>query len=406
MAEIFLSYRRQDSQSATGRLADRLEAHFGAQRVFRDHESIVAGEDFAEAIRRAVTSATVLLVIVGPRWLGARTDHGRRRLDDPHDFVRLEIEMALAADVAVVPVLVEDATMPPADALPASLAEFARCQAVELSETRWRYDADQLIGTLQTRFAIASEQPALAAGVAPSGWSARATGLAIDLLDLAARPARMIARRNTGRASDHLRAFGFLLACIGAGNLALLIGLNIHPAPGTLLPGPWFGLLGWLANGELVGVLALALLAALLTLAWRLTGTPLQYRQVTLVFAYVYGGLWLGFCAGALLIGSAVQAVDPNLLDRVLPLMLPTGGPADAARWNEAQALLENGFRGPAAGLALIGMVLWAGTGVWFVVAWGAFGNALGVGRLKATAAATLWLALLAGIGWAMQRLA
>jgi len=62
MAEIFLSCRRQDSQSATGRLADRLEQHFGAERVFRDHESIVAGEDFAEAIRRAIEASTVVLV--------------------------------------------------------------------------------------------------------------------------------------------------------------------------------------------------------------------------------------------------------------------------------------------------------------------------------------------------------
>ena len=78
MAEIFLSYRRQDSQSATGRLADDLEAHFGDDRVFRDHE-IVAGADFVEAIRRLVESATVLLVVVGPRWL----ERDRRRRPAP-----------------------------------------------------------------------------------------------------------------------------------------------------------------------------------------------------------------------------------------------------------------------------------------------------------------------------------
>jgi hypothetical protein len=79
MAEIFLSYRRQDSQSATGRLADRLEEHFGAERVFRDHESIVAGEDFVEAIRRAIEASTVVLVVIGPRWLEARAASGARR---------------------------------------------------------------------------------------------------------------------------------------------------------------------------------------------------------------------------------------------------------------------------------------------------------------------------------------
>ncbi|HTJ04446.1 MAG TPA: toll/interleukin-1 receptor domain-containing protein, partial [Caldimonas sp.] len=147
MAEIFLSYRRRDSQSATGRLADDLEAHFGDERVFRDHE-IAAGDDFVEAIRRSVESSTVVLVVVGPRWLAATDSAGRRRLDDPGDFVRLEIELALAACVAVVPVLVEGATMPQASELPPTLAAFARCQAVELSDKRWRFDVDTLIESL------------------------------------------------------------------------------------------------------------------------------------------------------------------------------------------------------------------------------------------------------------------
>jgi hypothetical protein len=403
MADIFLSYRRQDSQSATGRLADRLEAHFGAARVFRDHESIVAGEDFAEAIRRAVTTSTVLLVIVGPRWLNAAGESGARRLDDPADFVRLEIEMALGADVPVLPVLVEGATMPAAAALPSSLAGFARCQAVELSETRWRYDVDQLIAALQSRFAIESDQPALAGAAPVPAGPAWATRLATDLLDLAARPARMIARQQTGRASDHLRAFLFLLGCIAAGNLALLIGLNIHPSPGTLLPGPWFAILGWLVNGEFLGVLAVALLAAPLALAWRLTGTPAPYRQVTLVLAYLYGGLWLGFCAGALFVGSSVQLVDPTRLDRIVAAMAAS---PNAGEWAATLAPNAGEFQGPAAAFALLGLALLVGTAAWTVAAWGAFRYSFGVGRLKSLAAATLWLALLAVVGWLVQRVA
>ncbi|HEX2540518.1 MAG TPA: toll/interleukin-1 receptor domain-containing protein [Caldimonas sp.] len=157
MAEIFLSYRRQDSLSATGRLADALVARFGAARVFRDHDDIGAGEDFVAAIRRSLEVATVLLVVIGPRWLTASDAGGRRRLDDPADFVRLEIELALRAGLPVIPVLVEGATMPAADMLPASLHAFARCQAVEISETRWQYDTERLIAALQARFAIEAE---------------------------------------------------------------------------------------------------------------------------------------------------------------------------------------------------------------------------------------------------------
>ena len=141
MSEIFLSYRRQDSQSATGRLADRLAAHFGPERIFRDHESIVAGEDFAEAIARAIFASSAVLVVIGPGWLDARNPNGQRRLDDPRDFVRLEIESALEQDVPIVPVLVEGATMPGADAVPASLRAMTRQSSVRGSspvDRTWR----------------------------------------------------------------------------------------------------------------------------------------------------------------------------------------------------------------------------------------------------------------------------
>lgn len=405
MADIFLSYRRQDSQSATGRLADRLEEHFGPARVFRDHESIIAGEDFAEAIRRSVASSTVVLVIIGPRWLEATSAAGARRLEDPTDFVRLEIELALAADVAVVPVLVEGSAMPASTALPASLAEFARCQAVELSDTRWRYDADNLIGTLQARFAIESEQALIAGSAADDGWLAWATRIAIDLLDLATHPTRMIARQQTGRVRDHLRAFLFLLASLLAGNLSLLIGLDIHPSPGTLLAGPWFGLLSWLANGEFVGVMVVALLAVPLTFAWRLTRTRVEFRQVTLVFAYVYSGAWLGLCAGALLLGAGVQIADPTLFDRMLALMNTAGSPATPNPFDTASAALAGSLHGTAAGLVAIGSAIWTATAIWAVVAWGAFRNAFGVGRVRSTMAALLWLGMLVAVATLLQRL-
>ena len=190
-----LSYRRQDSESATGRLADDLEAHFGDERVFRDHE-IAAGEDFVEAIRRSVESSTVVLAIVGRGWLDARDAEGRRRLDDRADFVRFEIELALEARVPVVPVLVEGATMPAALDLPPSLAEFSRSQAVELSDRRWRDDAETLIETLESRFAIQSDRAPLDR-VARDGAGALSRW-GVDLLDLARQPRRLIARRRPG----------------------------------------------------------------------------------------------------------------------------------------------------------------------------------------------------------------
>ena len=87
---IFISYRRDDSAGYAGRLYDRLSAHFGADRVFMDVEGIEPGTDFVDAIERAVASCRVLIVLIGDEWLNAKDTSGRRRLDDPHDFIRLE----------------------------------------------------------------------------------------------------------------------------------------------------------------------------------------------------------------------------------------------------------------------------------------------------------------------------
>ena len=103
-SRVFISYRREDSGYPAGWLFDQLAASLGADRVFKDVDSIEPGEDFAEVISDAVSSCAVLAVI-GDRWLAAADEDGRR-LDDPGDFVRLEIEAALTRGVRVIPVLV------------------------------------------------------------------------------------------------------------------------------------------------------------------------------------------------------------------------------------------------------------------------------------------------------------
>src|SRR5262245_36798820 len=112
MAAIFVSYRRSDSLSATGRLTDELERRFGGERVFRDLEAIESGMDFERAILDALRAATVVLAVIGRAWVSAVAATGSRRLDDPADYVRREIETALAEGIDVIPVLIEGAAMP------------------------------------------------------------------------------------------------------------------------------------------------------------------------------------------------------------------------------------------------------------------------------------------------------
>jgi hypothetical protein len=144
---VFISYRRQDSQSAAGRLADHLKEHLRAP-VFRDVETIEPGMDFVEAIEKALASCAVMLVVIGPRWVSVTDAAGRRRLDDPNDYTRLEVGTALKRNVRVIPVLVEGAVMPGADELPDELKPLARRNAIELSDKRWNYDVAQLVETV------------------------------------------------------------------------------------------------------------------------------------------------------------------------------------------------------------------------------------------------------------------
>jgi hypothetical protein len=146
---IFVSYRRQESSHLAGRLADRLASRFGEGQVFIDVDTIEPGVDFAEEIFRAVAACEVLLAVIGPSWLTATDERSRRRLDDPDDIVRLEIEAALARGVRVIPILVEGAIMPGREDLPESLARLARLNALRIRHESFRYDAGHLVAAIE-----------------------------------------------------------------------------------------------------------------------------------------------------------------------------------------------------------------------------------------------------------------
>ena len=150
---IFISYRREETAYPAGWLYDRLADRFGGRQVFKDVDSIQLGDDFVEVITRAVGSCDVLLALIGDQWLTITDEHGRRRLDDPDDFVRLEIEAALTRKVRVIPILVDGARMPRADELPDSLVKLVRRQALELSPARFEFDTSRLLKVLDLTLA-------------------------------------------------------------------------------------------------------------------------------------------------------------------------------------------------------------------------------------------------------------
>ncbi len=146
---IVLNYRREDTAGHAGRLYDALVREFGEERVFMDIDAIEPGVDFVEVIEHAVESCDAFVSVIGKQWLSVKNSEGLRRLDDPDDYVRMEIEAALRRDVLLIPVLVQEADMPTADDLPASLAPLARRNAIELRDASWRHDVDRFVHALR-----------------------------------------------------------------------------------------------------------------------------------------------------------------------------------------------------------------------------------------------------------------
>jgi hypothetical protein len=142
--QIFISYRRDDSAGYVRALYDRLVQHFAKERVFMDVDAIDPGLPFDEAIRHALDQCKVLLVMIGRRWMDKK-DGKEPRINDPKDFVRIEIAAALSRNIYVIPVLVDGASMPGEEELPEPLRALARRNAIEISNSRFDSDTETLI---------------------------------------------------------------------------------------------------------------------------------------------------------------------------------------------------------------------------------------------------------------------
>ena len=169
MATVFICYRREDAPATTGRVYDHLVQSFGEGSVFKDVDSIPLGVDFPSHIQRILRQATAQVVVIGPHWLDIRDESGLPRLQNPGDFVRQEIETGLASGIPVIPVLVEGAKMPPAQALPASVAPLTRLQAVNIRfDPDFTADARRLIAAIE-RVDPTARETAARPGVSPAG---------------------------------------------------------------------------------------------------------------------------------------------------------------------------------------------------------------------------------------------
>jgi hypothetical protein len=179
---IAISYRRQDSSPVAGRLYDRLQAEFGKGSVFMDFDSIPYGVDFREHIKATLQRAKVVVAIIGPEWTGTR-DPNNRRIDDPTDFVRLEVASALENGIPIIPVLVNNTPMPDAKSLPPELEGLAFRNGLALDTgIDFHHHTDRLIAGIHR---VVDPPAAATASTAPPPPS-NATGAGRKLLRLVA----------------------------------------------------------------------------------------------------------------------------------------------------------------------------------------------------------------------------
>jgi len=162
---VFVSYRRDDSSAEAGAICRAVRDQIGPDLVFMDTSSIPAGASWPQSIQQTLSSAALVIAVIGPDWVRASDEWGRRRIDSDEDWVRREVETALALDLRIIPVFVRGARMPPMSVLPKGLQKIVEKQAIELRRDYWDHDILLLLAQLEGT--TAAERPSTSKDVDP-----------------------------------------------------------------------------------------------------------------------------------------------------------------------------------------------------------------------------------------------
>jgi hypothetical protein len=375
MTAIFISYRRDDSRDASRRVAERLAERFGKDAVFLDFDAIEAGADFSQTILDGVRAASVMLVVIGPRWLGAQSGEGRPRLEDPEDFVRREIETGLDWHVPIVPVLIGGASMPAEVELPASIRKLSTRQAHPLTEPRWDQDIDRLAGIVAKAYDV---EPLPVDTLSYVGGRLQSLRLyPFHLAKLVFRPKRFLATRSLGRRGDLVDALVFFTV-----STAIAVWLAIVEWPGN----------SWLlfVSGVSVGTLATLVLSIPLYLGWLAAGADREYGRVLTVLSYQSSVVHVGLGLSGLLFFMSINFTNPDRLRRVHDA-IAAGGASGTLRDDVNALLTTTGWEIVSPYLFVFSVAVLA----WMIASWGAYRRALGLSRMRSLIAFALTVLLL-----------
>lgn len=157
--KIFISYRRADSKYVVDRIRDRLIDAYGEEATFRDVESIPLGQDFSDVLNEATGTCDIMLVVIGPQWAGITDAQGNKRLFDPQDYTRREVEAGLGnKKILVIPLLVMNASMPSLAEIPESLADLRFRNAISIrNDPDFNSDMQRLMQGINEQFPSAAK---------------------------------------------------------------------------------------------------------------------------------------------------------------------------------------------------------------------------------------------------------
>jgi hypothetical protein len=159
VTRLFVSYRTNDSVYAAAAIADGLAARFGPDNVFRDRDSLALGAMYPARIRRGLEQADTVLAVMGPAWLTLQDSTGGRCIDNPRDWVRMELQMAFERGIPVIPVLLDDTPFPDRDQLPADIAALSRCTYWQVRHQSFESDIQGLIDGITREGKLPRQDP-------------------------------------------------------------------------------------------------------------------------------------------------------------------------------------------------------------------------------------------------------
>ena len=321
-------------------------------------------------------SAQVMLVVIGRSWSAIRESASQSRLFEPGDYVRMEVEAALAQDIPVIPILVEGARMPADRDLPESLRPLTYRQALEISDSRWSYDTERLVQQL-VRHGLVPRAQGAARALDVRGLLRAFTQVPSDFLRLLYEPRRLLTLRGSGTVGDLVRGgvFLFVTQVLGA-----ILVLQEWPTRSNVYDFV-------LTQPVLLLLIAFAVSFPLYW-AWRIAGAGREYRRVFTILLYQCSLVGLSVSLAIVVTLVGIEMALPDAVDTL----------AQNPTTDEAAALLATVQATPAAAVpwivaSLLSGLLCLGTLIWLAVTWGAYRIVLGQSLLRSLAALAIFAA-------------